>query len=678
MHPRLRLVFRLAALCCVCLAGPAAGAVPITPAALPGEGPAAPEYAARQERYLESVVKGRVAKGLARAEALKSPGQDLYDVHHYDLALNLDPTTQILSGTVTIAATVTGPSLAVMDLDLKANMAVSGCVAGGVPTTFSRNLDVLSVDLDRVYATGEKVVVAVTYAGNPAGESFGWSTYSLQPLIWTLSEPYGARDWWPCKDLNTDKADSVDVRATVPANLIVTSNGVLRSDVTVGGTRTAHWHEGHPIATYLVALTIHPFVTFSHWYTPLAGGAPMEVKYFVVANRLAQAEVGYAPTVSMITAFAHGFGEYPFVDEKYGHVHFPWGGGMEHQTLTSLSYNAYSSGIIAHELSHQWWGDFVTCANFQHIWLNEGFATWCEAYWREQSEGIAAYHAEMAGTVYLGAGSIFVEDPSDFNAIFDYYLSYAKASWVVHMLRHVLGDADFFASLAAYRAAYGNGSATTEQFRDVCEGVSGKDLDAFFQQWIYGQYYPQYQYAWWFAPAGDSTRVNLRVRQTQTVTGLFTLPVDIFVDTDRGTVVRVVQNDQAEQVYALTVPGVASNVTLDRDNWILKTAAGAAITPAPDVPPAFVASLGANRPNPFNPATLIPYELPRAGRTRLALYDTAGRLVRLLVDGELAAGPHEARWDGRDEAGRPVGSGAYFARLSFAGETRTRSLLLAR
>jgi aminopeptidase N len=636
------------------------------------------EVTARQSRYLESVVKGRVAAGFARAKAMRSPAQDLYDVHHYDLRLNLNPTTQILAGTVTVTATVTGPTLAVMDLDLKANMTVSGCVAGGVPTTFTRSLDVLSVNLDRAYATGETVVVAVTYAGNPAGESFGWNTYSTQPLIWTLSEPYGARDWWPCKDLTTDKADSVDVWATVPSNLIVASNGRLKSDVTVGSSRTAHWHEGYPIATYLVSLAIHPYATFSHWYTPLAGGAPMEVKYFVVQNRLTQAQTGYAPTVSMITAFAQGFGEYPFVDEKYGHAHFPWGGGMEHQTLTSLTYNSYSAGLIAHELSHQWWGDFITCANFQHIWLNEGFATWCEAYWRERSEGMAGYHAEMAAAVYLGAGSIFVEDPSDFTAIFNYNLSYLKASWVVHMLRHVLGDTDFFASLTAYRAAYGNGSVTTEQFRDVCEGVSGKDLDAFFQQWIYGQYYPQYQYSWWFAPAGDSTRVNLRVRQTQTLTGLFTLPIDIFVDTSLGTVVRVVQNDQAEQVYTLTVPGVASNVTLDRDNWILKTASGAAVTAVPATPPTAVARLGANRPNPFNPATVIPYELPRGGRMRLALYDTAGRLVRTLVDGEAAAGAHEARWDGRDEAGRPVGSGAYFARLSFAGESRTRSLLLAR
>jgi len=678
MNPQLRFALRLAVFCCLCLAASSARAVPITPAAALQEGPVPAEVTARQSRYLESVVKARVAKGLASALAKSSPAQELYDVHHYDLALNLNPTTQILSGTVTITATVTGPSLAVMDLDLKANMAVSGCVAGGVAATFSRNVDLLSVNLNRVYATGETVVVAVAYAGNPAGESFGWSSYSLQPLIWTLSEPFGARDWWPCKDLTTDKADSVDLRVTVPSNLIVASNGRLKSDVTVGGTRTAHWHEGHPIATYLVSLAIHPYVTFSHWYTPLAGGAPMEVKYFVVANRLTQAQTGYAPTVSMIGAFARGFGEYPFVDEKYGHAHFPWGGGMEHQTLTSLSYNAYSSGIIAHELSHQWWGDFITCANFQHIWLNEGFATWCEAYWREQSEGIAAYHAEMAGAVYLGAGSIFVEDPSDFNAIFDYNLSYAKGSWVVHMLRHVLGDADFFASLAAYRAAYGNGSATTEQFRDVCEGVSGRDLDAFFQEWIYGQYYPQYQYAWWFAPAGDSTRVNLRVRQTQTATGLFAMPVDVFIDTDLGTVVRVVQNDQAEQVYALTVPGVASNVTLDRDNWILKTAAGAQVTAAPDTPSATVARLGANRPNPFNPATTIPYELPRAGRARLALYDAAGRLVRTLVDAEVAAGAHAPRWDGRDEAGRPVGSGAYFARLTFAGASQTRSLLLAR
>jgi len=649
----------------------------LTPLSPPPEGPVTPEYATAHARQQEALVKARFAAGLAKALARKTPNQALYDVTHYDIDIALSPSTQTLSGKVTVTARVTGPSLATLDLDLRAGMAVSQCTAAGSPTTFSRSLDVLTVNLDRAYATGETVVAQVTYSGDPSGEAFGWSYYNTQPLIWTLSEPYGARDWWPCKDLNDDKADSVDVRVTVPDNLLVASNGRLVSDVDLGPTRTFHWKHRYPIATYLVSVTAHPFVKFSHWYTPLAGGQPMEVAYYVVPNRLANAQTGYLPTAAMIEAFAEGWGEYPFVDEKYGHAHFVWGGGMEHQTCTSLYYNSYSPGLIAHELAHQWWGDLVTCADFQHIWLNEGFATWAEAYWREKSEGMAGYHAEMNAAAYYGAGTIFVEDPTDFGAIFNYSLSYLKASWVVHMLRGVLGDTDFFAALAAYRAQYGFGSATTEQLRDVCEAVSGRDLDAFFQQWIYGEYYPAYAYEWWFAPEGGGTRVSLRVRQTQTNAGLFSMPLQVFVDTDQGTTVHVVENSQADELYAFTVPGNATGLQLDRDRWVLCTATGQAATGAPDLPAAS-ARLDPAYPNPFNPAAWVPYELPRAGRATLAVHDAAGRRVRTLAAGELPAGPGRARWDGRDQGGRPVASGTYFARLEFAGQVWTRSLTLAR
>ena len=223
-----------------------------------------------------------------------------------------------------------------MDLNLATDMSVTATTAGGFPVSFSRSGDVLTVNLDRTYTTGETVVVTVTYTGNPAGGSFGWSSHSGQDMIWTLSEPYGARDWWPCKDLNSDKADSVDIMVTVPDNLIVASNGLLVSDVDNGATRTVHWKSNYPIATYLVSLAIHPYTQYSDWYTPLIGGDPMEVQFFIYPDHVGVVETNYALTVPMIGVFAQAYGEYPFVDEKYGHAEFTWGGGMEHQTITSM------------------------------------------------------------------------------------------------------------------------------------------------------------------------------------------------------------------------------------------------------------------------------------------------------------------------------------------------------
>jgi aminopeptidase N len=518
-----------------------------------------------EHRLQEAASKARLVKGLMAAEAAKTFNQTQYDVHHYDLDLDLNPGTHILIGTVTITAEVTGVSISTLDLDLDLGMAVSAATSDGSAATFSRSGALLTVDLDRAYTTGETVVVTVAYNGNPSGGAFGWDSFDGQDMIWTLSEPFGARDWWPCKDLNSDKADSVDITVTVPDNLIVASNGLVVSDVDNGATRTTHWKSNYPIATYLVSLAIHPYTQYSDWYNPQGGGDPMEVQFFIYPSHVGVVEPNYALTVPMIDVFAQAFGEYPFVEEKYGHAEFTWGGGMEHQTLTSMG--GWSEDLISHELAHQWWGDMVTCEDFGHIWLNEGFATWSEAWWAEQNYDFATYQQYMDYAAYYGGGTIFVEDPLNDN-IFSGALSYNKASWVVHMLRGVLGDADFFAGLAQYRADHLYGSSTTEDLQAVLEAVSGRDLTDFFQQWIYGEYFPIYSYQWVEGPqAGE---ITVTITQEQTDTGLFTMPIRLEVGTTAGPVEFTVENSQATEDYVLLVPGTVESVVLDPDRWILR------------------------------------------------------------------------------------------------------------
>lgn len=637
-------------------------------------------YATQQHRVREAEGKARAGMRLQAAEAARdkaaAKAMDDYDVNYYRLAIDLNTATHVLTGTTTIRATVTGPSLSQMALDFGVQCAATGARVGGAATTFAWNLGVLTVNLDRAYAAGETVSVEVDYAGNPTSDYFGWSSYGGQMLVWTLSEPYGARIWWPCKDTCTDKADSVDVDVTVPSTMTAVSNGTLASvSVPASGRKTFHWQERYPIAPYLVSVTAHPFAVVNGTYNKLAGGT-MPVTHYVVPSEASAAAVGFASTPAMIGAFANVFGEYPFVNEKYGHAQFPWGGGMEHQTCTSIYIGAYDEGIVSHELGHQWFGDLITCADFHHIWLNEGFATWLEAVWKEQHYGFAAYKTEMAGARYTGAGTIYVEDATNFNDIFNFSLSYQKASWVPHMLRHVLGDAAFFAGLQAYRAQYGYGSATTEQFQAVMEAAGGRDLSAFFQQWIYGQYVPRYDYAWKSEPAGTGWRVRLRITQSQVNTGLFTMPLDVQVATSAGTQTFVVENAQATQWYAFDVAAAPTSVTLDPDDWVLCTKR---FQNASDVP-AFVETarlLGA-APNPFNPNTTVRFSLPRAATARLDLFDAAGRLVAVLADGAFAAGDHGVAWDGRDGRGRDAASGTYYARLTVEGRASTTALALVR
>ncbi|MEZ4387112.1 MAG: M1 family aminopeptidase [Candidatus Krumholzibacteriia bacterium] len=515
-------------------------------------------------RFAEADAKAALTRELQRAEALRTVNQDQYDVTHYDLDLTLSPGTATLSGTAAATVTVVGTPIATVDLDLRSNMAVSSATVGGAATTFTRAGHLVAVDLDRTYDPGESVTVSVTYSGNPAGEYFGWDSFGGQTMIWTLSEPFGARSWWPCKDVNTDKPDAMDIRVTVPPNLIVASNGRLLSDADNGTTRTFHWRTDYPIATYLVSLAIHPYSQYSDWYTPLDGGAPMEVAFYVFPSHFDQVQATYALTVPMIGAFAQGYGEYPFVDEKYGHAEFTWGGGMEHQTLTSLG--GWSEDLISHELAHQWWGDMVSCADFGHIWLNEGFATWSEAYWKEVSDGVDTYRQYMDYAAYYGGGTIFVEDPLNDN-IFDGNLSYNKGSWVVHMLRGVVGDQAFFDSLALYRQRHLYGSATTEDLRDAMEQTSGRDLDAFFQQWIYGAYFPEYSFGWTAGPGAG--QITVTIAQNQTATGLFTMPIPLRITTDQGVQNVRVENSQASQDYVIDVAGAVESVAFDPDGWIL-------------------------------------------------------------------------------------------------------------
>jgi hypothetical protein len=339
----------------------------------------------------------------------------------------------------------------------------------------------------------------------------------------------------------------------------------MQSNTLDGSLRTFHWKTNYPTATYLVSLAIYPYFLYSDWYTPLAGGDPMEVQFFVYPDHYPTVQENYALTVPMIGAFALAFGEYPFVDEKYGHAEFTWGGGMEHQTLTSMG--GYSEDLISHELGHQWWGDMVTCADFGHIWLNEGFATWSEAYWAEQTYGFDSYQSYMSAAAYYGPGTIYVEDPLNDN-IFDSNLAYNKGSWIVHMLRGVLGDADFFTGLQLYRNNHLYGSATTEELQAALESVSGRDLDPFFRQWIYGDYFPVYETSWVSGPGAGEITVN--IDQIQLDGGLFTMPVPLRITTDLGTVDVRVENDQISQSFVISVSGNVEGVALDPDRWILR------------------------------------------------------------------------------------------------------------
>jgi len=614
------------------------------------------------------------------AQTMMTANQALFDVKYYGLDLKLDVPNRIIQGAVEVVAEVIGAPIREMQLNLLNNMQVSQVTVAASGALFTHDNDLLTVHLDRDYHPGEKISAVVVYRGTPESSGFGafaFDSYNRQPMIWSLSEPFGARNWWPCKDLPSDKADSVDIRVTVPSGLIVGSNGTLRQVTDNGVTKTYWWHEGYPITTYLVSVAIHPYRTFSHYYRYAATDS-MEVKYFVFPDHYDLVQTNYGKTVNMIRIYSDLFGQYPFVKEKYGHAEFVWGGGMEHQTLTSLG--GWGEYLIAHELAHQWWGDMITCRDFHHIWLNEGFATYSEALYAEAAYGPQRYRDRINSYQYFGPGTIYVPDLSDVSRIFNGNLSYRKAAWVLHMLRHVVGDSTFFAILKAYYAdsRFQYGTATTEDFRDLCEAVSGMELDQFFDQWIYREYFPHYSVQWNWTPSGSRYDVTLRIEQKQTNTVVFKMPLDITVVTATGEKTFVVQDSLRSQAFLLTVDSPPMRVLFDPDNWILKQVE---VTPVSsnvtdERPRRF--SLSQNYPNPFNAMTAIAYDLPESVRVRLEIYDLLGHRVRILADRFQSPGRYRLSWDGRDELGNNVPTGVYVYRLTAGAWVASRKLIVLR
>ncbi len=499
-----------------------------------------------------------------------------YDMDYYKIDLDINHVTEIIYGSVDTYGTVVISSLDSVKINLLNSMTVDSVYNLSGNLAFSHLSDHLTIYLDAAHVQGEQFYFTVVYHGHPAGSSgflgLEFSERNLLPLITTLSEPMGARSWWPCNDISRDKMDSVDIIVTVDTSLVVSSNGLIESEVDNGdGTHTVHWKSKYPIAPYLVSLGIHPYAVWYDYYnyTPTDS---MPLHFYVYPDHNMYSRTYFDGIVAhMIENLSVPFGQYPFIDEKYGCTHFDWGGAMEHQTNTSTTSSSfgYSQPVVAHELGHQWWGDMVTCSDWHHIWINEGFAVYSEALYFEPDSGVDYYHAYMNSFEYTGGGSIYINDTTSVWNIFG-AIVYDKGGWTLHMLRHVIGDDLFFESLADYRDQYIWTAASTEDFQGVVETTTGMDLDWFFQQWIYGTYRPYYRYSYIFEedPAGG-WNAYVHIRQTQSSNPqVFTMPIDLEISTTAGDETQVVFNNAREQNFILHTDDEPSSMTLDPDRWI--------------------------------------------------------------------------------------------------------------
>jgi aminopeptidase N len=608
-----------------------------------------------------------------------------FDVTFYHLHIDLPLAAPSLTGDLLCRFRATEDSLTSIKLSLRREFGIDS-IDGNV-SSFLFQADTITIALDHPFMTNESGWVRVFYRGTPPVanglKGLRYVTHATnQRVIASLSTPFLSNYWWPCKDGPGDKPDSVYVDITIPDTsiagipVVAVSNGTLAGVSTSAGKRTFQWRERYPIIPYYVMAAVSNYRDFHQTFSG-THGEQFPLDYYVFDEHLAAAQQGVADLPQAIQLFSDLFGTYPFQAEKYGMTQLGFYGAIENQTNTIINNMGTSYFTVSvHELSHMWFGDMITCRDWHHGWLNEGFASYAEALWAEHNGGFAAYKNYMQGFQFYNGGTLYLQNITDPFGIF-VTIIYNKGACVLHMLRGVLGDSAFFASLAAYSAnpAFRYGHATTEDFQNVCETVANRDLDFFFQQWVYDQYYPIYNYSFRQDTVGGLTRVV--IQQTQATQGrraVFEMPIRLkFTYVGGGDTTVTVWDNQQNQTFLLNLGPRITSMQFDPDGWILKTAqlVGVEKNTADELPRNI--KLEQNYPNPFNPATTIRYELPATAHVRLSIATLLGEEVAVLVDGNQQAGSKSVEWNAGDKA-----SGIYFCRLDVGGSVLVKKLLLLR
>jgi len=551
--------------------------------------------------------------------------------------------------------------------------------------SFTHSNNVLNIQLDNTYQPDDTVDIKIYYHHlNVNDQAF----YAANGFVFTTNAPEGARRWLPSVDHPSDKA-TFELIAKMPSNVKFGSNGRLADSTLAADTIYHHWISRDPIATYLMTLSgkVNYNLDIIHWQNPFSQGDSIPIRfYWNSGESLVNLNNIKTKIIPMMTHFSELFGEYPFEKNGFATLNnqFPWS-GMEDQTLIHLCPNCWNEDLVAHEFAHQWFGDLISPATWSDVWLNEGFATYCEALWLEYTNGYSAYKQEInihAGN-YLGSNPgwpiynpVWAEVTPDINTLYNYAITYLKGSCVLHMLRYVVGDSLFFEILNSYAADPGlkYEIVTTADFNEKVNSVTSEDYDWFFDQWVYSPNHPVYQNSYSISGSGPTWQIDLIVNQIQQNTVLFKMPVDIkieFIDAT-DTTVTVITNAVASQTYNFQLDKEPAELIFDPDRDIVLKVVNTVLVSVDvneNIPADF--SLEQNYPNPFNPTTTIKYSLPEKEFVTLKIFDVMGNEVNTVVNEEKLAGTYSVEYSASGLA-----SGIYFYQFTTAKYTDTKKFVI--
>ena len=499
---------------------------------------------------------------------------DCYDVLYYSIDIDVDFDLHYVEGIVLSHLEILEDNVSLVSFNFTTDLDVDDILMNSSSLGFTHTDDLIEINLGTSFNTGDIVELEVHYSGYPQNrlnDGMKFQEHSGIPIVFTMVSPKGARKWWPCKDTPADKPDSLDMSITYPSQYISTSNGTLTEVINNGnGTNTAIWHESYPICTYLTSFAVTNYQTYSfNWEY---NGTNMMVDNFVYPEQYDISVELYSLCGDMLTFYSDIYGEYPFITEKYGHATCTNLGAlaMEHQTCTSFDSGYISEPAaeytVAHELSHHWAGDALSIGGWDHVWLKEGFASYSEALWAENLFGLEGLHAYMeAEDTGSQLDECLYRDPEGSgNHIFNIVI-YNKGSWVIHMLRGLLGDDDFFLMLQNFfqdpDLIYGN--IITQDLENAAEYVYGEPLDWYFDQWYYNYGRPYYRFVHYESETQDSLKVTLHSQ------GTLGDPFDMFIPISlNGNTSRIWTTD-GYNYDALYLPSYLNSLVFDPDNWVL-------------------------------------------------------------------------------------------------------------
>lgn len=499
-----------------------------------------------------------------------------YDLKYHRFNWEIDPAVLYIKGSVTSYFKTTQSNINQIGFELVYSMDVDSVVYHNNPLTFTHDtFDVITINLATSLGSGILDSITVYYKGIPGvGSGFGafiLDTHLITPIIWTLSEPYGTKEWWPCKNDLSDKIDSIDIIVKTPNAYRAASNGLLVSEISQGNNKIYYWKHRYPIAAYLIAVAVTNYSVYSD-YVPTANDS-IEILNYVFPENLSSAQSQTPSLIKPFQLFNNLFGLYPFHKEKYGHAQFGWGGGMEHQTMSFMGGFGYE--LVAHELAHQWFGDYITCANWHDIWLNEGFATYLTGLCYENLDSTFGYwdiwkQGKIDHVTSSTGGSVYVNDTTSVWRVFNGRLSYSKGAMVLHMLRWTVGDSAFFSGMNNYlydqNLAFG--IATTDDFKNHLEASSNMNLTEFFDDWLYNQGYPTYQINIDYLPGGIMD-VTIYQTQSHSSVNFFEMPVAIQFKNSWADTTIIFDNTFSGQNYLVNPGFYPDTMIYDPEKWIV-------------------------------------------------------------------------------------------------------------